>query len=144
MRFEGLADSKDPDTLAVSRRARHLTRMNDPTTGLGSALGRATMPRTGLFCSALFALLPAPAAVRPDRTPLQRWHQRGGVRRGLGDPTVPRLRSPPHPIHRGERRDLKAGSEFASTPRAVYVHTELCRTIRTVRFLPPDGDWYER
>lgn len=62
MRFEGLADSKDPDTLAVSRRARHLARMNDPTTGLGSALGRATMPRTGLFCSALFALLPAPAA----------------------------------------------------------------------------------
>ena len=27
MRFEGLADSKDPDTLAVSRRARHLARL---------------------------------------------------------------------------------------------------------------------
>ena len=72
MRFEGLADSKDPDTLAVSRHARHLARMNDSTTGLGSALGRATMPRTGLFCSALFALLPAPAAplgvfyIRPE------------------------------------------------------------------------------
>ena len=87
MRFEGLADSKDPDTLAVSRRARHLARMNDPTTGLGSALGRATMPCTGLFCSALFALLPAPAAPQsaPDAAALMpplEWRSIGPDRGG--------------------------------------------------------------